>query len=108
MSKSIFKEMEELRNKWQDFELTDEQNDKLKGDCQPGCRITIYWRNDAKGYVDHGYTFSLAGMDHELGDCFVHVPQTDNWGGKEAGRPEWGYLIALQANKFVEKIVCKP
>lgn len=99
----IFKELRELRDRWQDYELTNQQLDKFKGDCNPGYMVNIFWNN---GSIDSGYVFIVDGMDAELGDCFIHVPQPDNPSGKDVAPPEWGYMIALLANEMVEEVSC--
>lgn len=104
---SIFKELEDKRNKWLDYDLTETQLDKLIGECKPGCKVEIYWGKEYDGIIDEGYVFIVDGMDADLGDCFIHVPQQDNPEGKEKGEPEWDYGVALLANEYCIKIICK-
>jgi hypothetical protein len=105
---SLFKQLEDLRNEYEDRELTDSESDKLKGECRPGCKVDIHWKTDhGTKIIDSGYVFVVDGMDAEIGDCFVHVPSPDNPSGKDVAPPEFTYMIALQANPFVKKIVCK-
>lgn len=99
----IFKELRDLREKWENYDLTEQQINKLKGDCDPGCTVNIYWNN---GSIDCGYVFIVDGMDAEIGDCFVHIPQPDNPGGKDVAPPEWAYMINLMTNDLVEEISC--
>lgn len=105
---AIFKELADLRSKWEDHELTQDECDKLRGDCHPGCRVRIYWETGyGDKYHDDGYVFTVDGMDADIGDCFVHVPRPENPGGKGAADPEWTYMVMLQANPYCTKIVCK-
>jgi hypothetical protein len=103
----IFKEIRELRNEWVDKELSIEAYNKLKGECRPGCKVEIYWNKDYEGIIDEGYVFVVDGMDADLGDCFIHIPEQDNSGGKDKGEPEWDYMIRLMDNPYCEKIICK-
>ena len=105
---SLFKQLEDLRNGYEDRELTVSESYKLVGDCYPGCKVVIHWATEhGTKIVDNGYVFVVDGMDAEIGDCFVHVPMSDNPSGKDVAPPEFTYMIALQANPFVKKIVCK-
>lgn len=105
---SIFKELEDLRNEYELLELTDSESNKLKGDCYPGCKVVIHWKPEHGAMIiDTGYVFVVDGMDAEIGDCFVHVPEPDNPSGKDIAPSEFTYMIALQANPLVKKIVCK-
>jgi hypothetical protein len=105
---NLFKQLEDLRNEYEDRELTNIESDKLNGECRPGCKVEIHWVTEyGTKIIDNGYVFVVDGMDAEIGDCFVHVPDPDNPGGKDVAPPEFTYMIALQTNPFVKKIVCK-
>ena len=106
--RSLFKGMEDLRRKYEDFDLSETECNKIKGDCHPGCQVEIHWVTEhGTKIMDRGYVFVLEGMDAEVGDCFVHVPYPNNPGGKDTAPGEWTYMIALQANQYCKKIVCK-
>lgn len=105
---SIFKELHELREKWQDYDLSDKEFVKLEGEPKPGCKVEIHWGKDYEGIIDDGYIFVVDGMDADICDCFIHVSEQDNSGGKDRGEPEWDYMIQLMANEYCKKIVCKP
>jgi len=107
MELDIFKELVESRNKFIDHELTNEENEKLIGNCLPGCRVEIHWCKECDGIIDYGYVFAVDGMDADLGDCFVHVPEQDNSSGKDKGEPSWNYMIELLNNPYCKKIICK-
>lgn len=56
----------EDHEKYELFDLTDEQREKLKGEYVPGCKATIYWHFKDDGHnfklKDSGYCFDLPGM----------------------------------------------
>lgn len=100
-----FEELIKLRERDEGIDLTQEQNNKLIGECVPGCRVEIYWTGEDK-IIDEGYVFVVDGMDADIGDCFVHIPHPENPGGKDAAHGRWTYMITLMSNHLVEKIVC--
>jgi hypothetical protein len=105
---AAFQDLEKLRKQGEEIELTDEQLAKFQGDCYPGCKVRIYWETGyGDKYTDDGYVFVVDGMDAEIADCFIHVPDPENLGGKDRADPEWVYMTTLLANPYVTKIVCK-
>ena len=106
--RDIFSSLKEARDKWNDLELTTEQYAKVLGDSEPGCKVEIHWNLPDDKIIDVGYMFCVDGQDYDIGDCFIHVPKPDNSGGKDRADPEWIYMIALMANEYCEKIICKP
>lgn len=102
-----FEWMQAVRQENLDADLTDKQLDKLKGECTPGCKVKIYWVTEhGTNIIDEGYVFECPDMDADSGDCFVHVPNPDNPGGKDNADPEFIYMIALMQNPLCKKIVC--
>lgn len=99
--------MASVRNENMDAELSDKDFGKLKGVCRPGCKVSIHWttEHDTK-IIDEGYVFEGPGMDSESGDCFVHVPNPQNPGGKDRADDEFIYMIQLMGNPYCNKIVC--
>lgn len=105
-----FNDLVNKRIELHEAELTDEQCNKLKGDCYPGCKVRIYWDKSITGAVfyDEGYVFVGEDMDYaDEGDCFVHVPNPDNPGGIGPAEPEFKYMIELLLNPLVIKVQCK-
>lgn len=107
-------ELDKLRKKHELSDLTDEQWDKLQGECIPGCRISIYWKRSEEGIkhdfdqvIDKGYVFILPGMDASIADCYFHIPEPENPGGKDQAPEEFGYLVCLLQNPLVEMISCE-
>lgn len=95
------------RQQNEDADLSDKEDDKLKGDCLPGCKVKIYWTTEfGTKVIDHGYVFIAPGMDAQMGDCFVHVPEPQNPGGKDKAEEEFIYMRTLMKNPFCTKIVC--
>lgn len=108
------KDLMEARTKGESLEITDEQWNKVKGECEPGCIVFVYWmRNEYEvkmGFdqtVDDGYVFVLPGMDAQILDAYFHVPYPANPGGKDTAPPEWGYVLNLLDNPLVERIEFK-
>jgi hypothetical protein len=94
------------------FDLSDEQWGKLQGEPNPGCGIRIQWKKYPGNekfdpVIDEGYIFILPGMDASICDCYFHIPNPDNSGGKGDAPEKFGYLIELMTNEFVEKITFK-
>lgn len=104
---NVFKELSDRRKEWIDYDLSEVELDKLKGECKLGCRVKIYFQGEYDGIVDEGYVFALDGMDADLGDCFVHIPEQDNSSGKDKGEPAWEYMIELMTNDYVQRIECQ-
>ena len=100
-----FEWLNAVREQYKYHELTDKQNNKLKGDCRPGSRIMIFWDKDI---IDIGYVFVAPGMDADLADCFVHVPNPQNPGGIGNTEEQFAYMITLMQNPFVKKLNCNP
>jgi hypothetical protein len=88
-------------------DLTDDEFDKLRGDCHPGCKVRIYWDKSTDVEYDEGYVFVGPDMWPDEGDCFVHIPNPENPGGIGHPGEEFAYMIDLMKNKLVTKIVCK-
>lgn len=102
-----FEWMQAVRQENLDADLSHKENDKLKGDCHPGCNVKIHWITEhGTKIIDEGYVFEGPGMDSESGDCFVHVPNPQNPAGKDNADPEFIYMIALMQNPYCKKIVC--
>lgn len=102
-----FEWMQAEREKNIDADLTAKQLDKLIGECRPGSKVKIHWVTEfGTKVVDEGYVFEAPDMDSESADCFVHVPNPENPGGKDNADPEFIYMISLIQNPYCKKIVC--
>ena len=101
------KELFDKRDKYEDYDMEDHHFAKLDRECVEGAKILIYWVNEYKQFdqtIDKGYLFVLPGMDAQICDCFFHVPNPENPGGKGEAPEEFGYLVELIINPLVEKI----
>ena len=104
-----WKQLSDDHNKYELFDLTDEQREKLKGEYFPGCKATIYWHFKDDGHnfklKDTGYCFDLPGMAGDYyDDFFIHIPIPDGQ-EKEANEPVWIHVNCLLSNKDCTKVV---
>jgi len=72
-----------------------------------GSAVTIHWRGELRGIVDHGYLTTIPGR-HDDWDMvgIVHIPRP--WVEKERPIAEWHSLYSLCRNNLVRKIVIDP
>lgn len=103
----VFEELRHKRKEYIDYDLSENEIAKLNGECKAGCRVKIFFCGEYEGIVDEGYVFVLDGMDADIGDCFIHIPEQDNSSGKDRGEPAWEYMIQLMTNDYVLRIECQ-
>jgi hypothetical protein len=107
-----FKELSKEHKKYAMIYLADDAQSKLKGEYAPGCKVEILWHlPDGEEYykiIDKGYAFHVGGMDTDCGDFFIHVPCSENPGGKGDGDEIWVHVNNLLINKLVRKVILKP
>jgi hypothetical protein len=107
------KELVKEHKKYQLFDLTDEQMEKVEGEYYPGCKIEIHWHikydhEPPDEIIDNGYCFELPGMGGEgYGDFFVHVPCAENPAGKDEGDSHWLHINKLLELESVIKVILK-
>jgi hypothetical protein len=104
---TVFKELEKLRKEGEEIELTEQQIAKIHGDCCAGAKVKIFWNGEIDHLMDEGYIFVLDGMEADIADCFIHVPNPGNPGGKDKAPGQWVYMATLLTNQYLVKIVCK-
>lgn len=91
---------------FQFYELTDQEQKKLKGEPCCGCKVYIKWNNRTE--IDKGYSLQLPVQDEDIDmlDFLVHVPCPDNSDGMDSAPPVWVHVLSLLSNDQVIWIKC--
>jgi len=99
-------ELQKLLEENQYSELTDEQLEKIKGECVLGAKVLIKWKG--RTFLDKGYLFATPEMDDDpdMMDFLVHVPNPDNEDGMDNAPAEWTHINCLLMNDECVSIKC--